>query len=290
LLNALFQQASRVAKRVRTETGISRGKVSVSSVAIDYVREVFSHFGDKTVLVIGAGKMGELTLRHLRELHPQQILVTNRSTGKVEAVAQACGGTAVPWEHLDEALVNADIVLSTTGAPEPIVTWERFQGVQAQRKKNTLVVLDIAVPRDFDPRIHDCDHTFLFNIDDLKRIRAKTLQERVKFLRPAEAIVDQETERFVAAWTRRRIGPVIEKLTQEFESKRQAIVKQLLARLNGKLTEADQKYLEGAFRLLQNQILHGPISALTEEIHHGDSISGGHTLLDALRKLFRLQE
>jgi glutamyl-tRNA reductase len=290
LLNALFQQALRVAKRVRTETSIARGKVSVSSVAVDYVREIFSHFGDKTVLVIGAGKMGELTLRHLRELHPQQILVTNRSAAKADAVALGCSGIAVPWEHLDEALINADIVLSTTGAPEPIVTWGRFQNVLARRKKNTLVVLDIAVPRDFDPRVHDGDRIFLFNIDDLKHIRAKTLQERFKFLPPAEAIVDQETERFVAAWTRRRIGPVIEKLTQEFENKRRAIVKQLRARLNGKLTEADQKYLEGAFRLLQNQILHGPISALTEEILHGASDSGGHTLLEALRKLFRLQE
>ena len=119
LLHALFQQAHRVAKRVRTETGIARGRVSVSSAAVDYVRQVFDHFGDKTVLVIGAGKMGELTLRHLKELRPRRILVTNRSPEKAAAVARGCGGEPVPWERLDDALTRADIVLSTTGAPEP---------------------------------------------------------------------------------------------------------------------------------------------------------------------------
>ncbi len=128
-LHALFPHARQVAKRVRTETGIARGHVSVSSVAVDYVRQVFDHFGDKTILVIGAGKMGELTLRHLRELKPRRILVTNRSPEKATEVAQGCGGEAVPWERLDDALVQADIVLSTTGRPEPIVTRRRFDAI-----------------------------------------------------------------------------------------------------------------------------------------------------------------
>jgi glutamyl-tRNA reductase len=294
LLNALFQHALRVAKRVRTETGIARGKVSVSSAAVAYVREVFSHFGDKTVLVIGAGKMGELTLRHLRDLSPKRILVTNRSPEKAQLVARGCGGSAVPWEGLDDALVRADIVLSTTGAPEPVVTRERYERVLARRRKGACVILDIAVPRDFDPAIHDGDRTWLFNIDDLQKIREATLQERQRHVAPAEAILAEETGRFVAEWQRRKIGPVIEQLTQDIEAKRQAVVRQLLTRLNGKLSEADKKYVEGAFRLLQNQILHGPISVLTQESHQGPAASAGPggsglTLLDALRKLFGLQ-
>src|SRR5207249_7548750 len=129
VLHALLQHARVVAKRVRRETGIARGHVSVSSVAVDYVRQVFDHFGDKTILVIGAGKMGGLTLKHLRRLRPRRILVTNRSPEKVVAVAAGCGGEAVPWEKLEDVLASADIVLSTTGAPEPIVTAERFAGV-----------------------------------------------------------------------------------------------------------------------------------------------------------------
>jgi glutamyl-tRNA reductase len=286
LLHALFQHAHHAAKRARAETGIARGHVSVSSAAVDYVRQVFSHFDDKRVLVIGAGKMGELTLRHLRQLKPRKIFVTNRSPEKAAAVAQGCGGEAVPWDRLDDALARADIVLSTTGAPEPVVTLERFRQVAARRTRGTLVILDIAVPRDFDPRIHDGDQTCLFNIDDLKRIREQTLRERQEHVGPAEAIVAEEAEKFLKAWARRRHGPVIARLTREFEGKREEVVRQLMGRLNGRLTDEDRDAIEGAFRLLQNKLLHGPISALTEEPHE----AGGHTLLDALRKLFRLQD
>ncbi len=287
VLHVLFQQAHAVAKRVRSQTTISRGHVSVSSVAVDYVRQVFDHFGDKTVLVIGAGKMGELTLRHLRSLAPRRIMVTNRSPDKAAEVATGCGGHAVPWEGLDDALVEADIVLSTTGAPEPIMTRRRFNDILARRGKGTMVILDIAVPRDFDPRIHDGDRACLFNIDDLQRIRDQTLKERQKALAPAEAIVEREVQRFLSDWNRRRNGPIIARLTAEFEARRQAIVNQLLAKLNGRLTPEDRAYIEGAFKLLQNQFLHGPISALAEETH-GDA--GRHTLLEALRKLFRMEE
>jgi glutamyl-tRNA reductase len=286
LLHALFQQASVVAKRVRTETGIARGHVSVSSVAVDYVRQVFDHFGDKTILVIGAGKMGELTLRHLKDLKPRQILVTNRSPEKAVLVAQGCGGRSIAWEQLDDALAQSDIVLSTTGAPEPIMTRRRFNEILARRTGGTMVILDIAVPRDFDPRIHDGDRACLFNIDDLQRIREQTLAERHKHIAPAEAIVDSEVRRFETAWARRRNGPIIAKLTQEFEARRKVVVAQLMTRLNGKLDASDKEYIEGAFRLLQNQLLHGPISALTEE----PADPAGLSLRDALYKLFRLGE
>jgi glutamyl-tRNA reductase len=287
LLHALFRHARQVARRVRTETGIARGHVSVSSAAVDYVRQVFDHFGDKTVLVIGAGKMGELTLRHLRQLRPRRIWVTNRSPDKAALVAQGCGGEAKPWEKLDDLLAHADIVLSTTGAPEPIVTRERYQRIAAQRIGGPVVILDIAVPRDFDPRIHDGDRTCLFNIDDLKRIREATLADRLKHVEPAEAIVHQETRTFLKDWARRRNGPLIARLTQVFEAQGREIVGDLMSRLNGRLTDADRRHIEGAFRLFQNRLLHGPITALTEETHNGPA---GHTLLDALRKLFRLQE
>ncbi|MBM4069046.1 MAG: glutamyl-tRNA reductase [Planctomycetes bacterium] len=285
-LHALFQHARIVAKRARTETGISRGHVSVSSLAVDYVRQVFDHFGDKTVLVIGAGKMGELTLRHLKDLQPRQILVANRSPEKAAEVAGGCGGRAVAWDQLDDALAQADIVLSTTGAPEPIVTRRRWNDVLARRSGGTVVILDIAVPRDFDPRIHDGDRTCLFNIDDLKKIREQTLQERGKHVAAAEAIVAQEQRRFLAKWTQRQHVPIIAKLTRDFEARRQIIVQQLFRRLNGKLGDEDRSYIEGAFRLLQNQFLHGPISALAEEAPEENR----HTLRDALRKLFRLEE
>ena len=149
-----------------------------------------------------------------------------------------------------------------------------------------MVILDIAVPRDFEPSIHDGDRVCLFNIDDLERIREQTLRDRRKYVAAAEAIVDQEVKRFVNAWQRRRSAPVIASLMRDFESRRKAIVSELLARLNGKLSEAEKEYLEGAFRLLQNQFLHGPLSALAEEAPE----HGRHTLLEAIRKLFCLED
>jgi glutamyl-tRNA reductase len=284
LLNALFQHAQRAAKRVRTETGIAQGHVSVSSVAVDYVRQVFDHFGDKTVLVIGAGKMGRLTLKHLHDLRPKQILVTNRSPEKAAALAADCGGTALSWERLDEGLVQADIVLSTTGASEPIVTAKRYAAVRHRRGGRTAVILDIAVPRDFDPAIHDGDTTFVFNIDDLKGVREQTLARRRSHVEKAEAIVEEEARRFLDDWGRRKNGQLIAKLTAEFEARRREVLEPLLGRLNGKLTPKDRQDIEAAFRLYQNKLLHGPITALGEATREG----GGPALLDAVRRLFRL--
>jgi glutamyl-tRNA reductase len=285
LLHAAFQRARVVAKRVRRETGISRGHVSVSSVAVDYVRQVFDHFADKVVLVIGAGKMGRLTLTHLQDLGVAWIFVTNRNPEKAREVAAGCGGTAVPWDQLDDALARADIVLSATGAPDVIMTAERFAPILARRTTGPMVVLDIAVPRDFDPAIHDGDNVCLFNIDDLQRIRTSTMAERLRHVGHAESIVEQEARKFAAEWARRKTGPVIARLTAECDARRQAILAQLMARLNGRLTDDDKKLIEGALRLLQNQILHGPISALSEDTRQGES-----ALLDALRKLFRLKD
>ncbi len=287
LLNALFPTALRAAKRVRTETGIASGHVSVSSVAVDYVREVFDTFADKTVLVIGAGKMGRLTLKHLQGLNPGRILVTNRSPEKAAEVAAGCGGTPVPWDQLDDALVRSDIVLSTTGAGEPIMPRRRFTDkVLARRTGGPMVILDIAVPRDFDPRIHDGDRVCLFNIDDLTRVREQTLAKRKRHVAPAEAIVEQEVRKFAADWTRRQSGPVIGLLNAEVDKVRAAVVGPLMAKLNGKLSDADKAYVEGAFKLMQNRILHGPIAALQEAQKEGSS----GTLLEALKKLFRLGE
>jgi glutamyl-tRNA reductase len=295
LLHSLFQHARLVARRVRTETGIARGHVSVSGAAVDYVRQVFDHFGDKTVLVIGAGKMGELTLKHLQSLKPRRIVVTNRSPEKAAAVAAGCGGDAVAWDRLDDLLATADIILSTTGAPEPIVSRERWLRATTNRLRElpgagTAVIIDIAVPRDFDPLIHDGDRTCLFNIDDLKRVREATLADRRQHLAPAEAIVDHEARKFLIEWARRSVGPVIARLQESFEAERQPVVRDLLAKLNGRLTDADCKHIEGAFKLLQNRFLHKPISALSEETKTGAATHSGHTLLDALRKLFRLGE
>jgi len=287
LLHSLFQHARQVTRRVRTETGIAQGKVSVSSLAVDYVTQVFDRFHDKTVLVIGAGKMGELTLKHLRQLRPERILVTNRSPEKAAQVAAECGGEPVLFERLDDALVRADIILSTTGAPEPIVTLERFERVLPRRDGRPTAIIDIAVPRDFDPRIAALDGVdVLVNIDDLRQVRERVLRGRAQHVPPAEAIVQAEADRFLKDWKRRRTGPAIARLSQEWDAIRKQIQAQCFSKLNGKLSDADQATIEGAFKLLQNKLMHAPISVLQEEAHR----ESGHGLLEAIYKLFRLHD
>jgi glutamyl-tRNA reductase len=285
LLNALFPAALRVSKRVRSETGIAHGHVSVSSAAVDFVQQVFSTFDDKTVLVVGAGKMGRLTLNHLAELKPAAVLVTNRSPEKAAASAKDCGGQVVPWANLDDALVRADIVLSTTGAPEPIVSRKRFdERVRRRRAGRPLLVFDMAVPRDFDPAIHDGDAVSVFNVDDLARVADERMAGRRRHLPAAEAIVEAEVTKFVKEWNTRQDVPVIGKLTAEVDKLRDAILGPLLTKLDGKLTDAEKAHIEGAFRLFQNRVLHGPIAALKESSREGHS--GG--LREALMKLFGL--
>ncbi len=289
VLHSLFQHARVVTKRIRTETGIAQGKVSVSSLAVEYVTEVFAHFHDKTVLVIGAGKMGELTLRHLKGLAPQRILVTNRSPEKARQVAAECGGEPLPFEQLDDALARADIILSTTGSPEPIVTLERFQRTLPQRDGRPAAIIDIAVPRDFDPRIGQLDEVdVLVNVDDLQQVRERVLRGRSRHVPAAEAIVKAESDRFLKDYSWRRTGPAnaIAQLSQEWDEIRRQIQAQCFGKLNGKLTEADQAVIEGAFKLMQNKFLHAPISVLREESRR----ESGHGLLEAIYKLFRLHE
>jgi glutamyl-tRNA reductase len=256
LLNALFPCALRVSKRVRTETGIA------------------------------AGKMGRLTLKHLAELKPAAVLVTNRNPQRATAVAKECGGRVLPWDRLDDALAQADIVLSTTGAPEPIVTLRRYaEKVRPRRGGRPQVIFDMAVPRDFDPDIHDGDAVSVFNVDDLGRVAEARMAERRKHLPAAESLIEGEVAKFVGDWNRRANGPVIGQLTSEVDKLRDGIMVPLLAKLNGKLSDAEKAQIEQAFRLFQNKLLHGPIAALHESSHEGQS--GG--LREALRKLFGLQ-
>jgi len=286
LLNALFPAAARASKRVRTETGLAQGQVSVASAAVGFLKEVFHRFTDKTVLVIGAGEMGRLTLTHIRELRPAAVVVTNRSPEKAAALAAEFGGAALPWEQLDDGLAGADIVVSTTGAEDYVVPRRRFdEKVRPRRGRRKLVVFDLAVPRDFDPRIDDGDQVSVFNVDDLNRVRDQQLAERRRHVAPAEALVAEEVAAFLTDWNRRRDGPVIGALTEEVNRIRDAVLGPLLGKLNGKLTDADKALIEAAFRLYGNKLVHGPIAALQEASREGH----GPGLREALMRLFGLQ-
>ena len=175
LLNPLFQRATAVGKEVLSGTTIAEGRLSVASVAVDYATRIFDHFHDKTLLCVGAGKMAALVLQKFAGLKPKRTLVCNRSPAKAEALAALLGGEAVPFEFLPDHLVQADIVITSTGAARPIITRDQFEKLRRQRRYRPIFLIDIAVPRDVDPAVGTVENCYLYNLDDLQQVVAATL-------------------------------------------------------------------------------------------------------------------
>jgi glutamyl-tRNA reductase len=284
LMNTLFNRAIAVGKQIHSATQIAQKKVSVSSVAVQFACEIFeaSQFPHKTVLVIGAGKMGELTLEYLCALHPGRILITNRSPGKAAEAALRWNGQPVPFERLDDWLAASDLVLSTTGSPEPLVGRQRFAEVMRRRGNQPVFIIDIAVPRDFAPDVGDLENVYLYNIDDLERERAKNLRAREQEVLKAQAIIDRQVVVFLKDLEHQRhSGPVISQLRREWDARREAELARLYAERPG-LTPEDRAAVAHAFERFQNKLLHSPISALRSAAADG----APHGLLDALKRLF----
>jgi glutamyl-tRNA reductase len=289
ILHEVFQQAIRVGKLVREQTGMDRGKLSVASVAVDLAREVFDTFADKTVLVLGAGKMGDLTLQHLSDLKPGRILIVNRNLPRAEEAARRWGGQAVPFERLNQALTDADLVISTTASEEPIVVYDQYARVQRARRHRLALILDIAVPRDFDPKIGELDQVLLYNVDDLRAQVERNREGRRKGIDPAQAIIERETAACLAAIHHRRsAGTLLKQLGEYADSVRGRELERLYAACPD-LSDAQREAIAHFAQRLQNQYLHHPRSALRtasagpEPEHH-------HSLLNAVRHLFGLGE
>jgi len=286
VMNILFQRAIAVAKKIHTNTAIAQKKVSVSSVAVDFACEIFDpdHFPEKTVLIIGAGKMGELTLEHLRQLGPGKILVTNRSRARAEELAAKFNGLPVPFAELERWLAEADLIVSSTGSPQPIVDKERFARVMQMRANSPVFIIDIAVPRDFAPEVGELENVYLYNIDDLERQRQLNLAERKKEVEKGKAIARREAETtYRELEYRRQSGPVISQLRQEWDRIRQAELEKLFNRCPD-LTDEQKQAVAKCLERFQNQLLHQPLSALRDAAENG----APHGLLQALKKLFHL--
>jgi glutamyl-tRNA reductase len=286
LTHGIFQAAARVAKRVATETKINQRRVSISSVAIgDFARDIFETFEDKRTLVIGAGEMGEETLRYLQGEGAHDVTVVNRNFERAQQLAERWQGRAEPWERLPRLLIEADLVISTTGAGEPIVTRKQFHDIEPARYQRPLFVLDLAVPRDFEPAIGDCLGVYLYSIDDLHAACERNRRERDKELPGAIHIVEQETGRFMTEWSQRSVAPIIKRLREGWHQPKD----DELRRLFNKLPELDERAREEigqSFDRLINKLLHPPIESLRSEAENGPP----HGLLDAIKRLFQLKD
>lgn len=285
LLHTLFQRAFTVAKRVQNETALSKGKLSIASAAVDFVRGVFERFSDKTALVIGAGKMAELTLTHLAELKPQKVLICNRNRERAEQLAAKFHGEVRSFESLHESLIEADIIISSTGSDQPIVRADEFQQVMKARKQRWVAIVDIALPRDFETSIAEIENVMLWNIDDLEKVRNQTMRTREKELDRALKIVDGEVDLFQSSLAIKQSAPVIGRLEQEYQRILERELEWLLPQLNGIPVDQQEKIRHFAHRL-KNKFLHPPKAALRAEAMNGKP----HGLLDALRKLFALDD
>lgn len=286
LIHAAFQTAVHVARRVANETTIHQRRVSIPSVAVaDFALQIFEQFDDKRTLVLGAGEMAEETLQYLRNHGAQEVVVVNRHFQRAEQLAQRCQGRALPWECRMEALAAADLVISTTGAEEPVVTLEQFLPLEPLRYERPLFVLDLAVPRDFEPAIGQCAGVYLYSIDDLRQVCERNRRERDRELPAGLRIIEQETQRFMAEWRHRTTSPVIQQLREGWEQSKA----EELRRLFHKLPELDGHAREEicqAFDRLVNKLLHPPMASLRDESRNGIPAA----LLEALAKLFQLKD
>jgi glutamyl-tRNA reductase len=266
VLGRCLERAFGVAKRVRTETTIARGAANVSTVAVDLAKRVFGNLEGKSVLVVGAGKMSTLAARHLYTSGATHIVVTNRSPEKAERLAAEIDGIAKPWEDLERLLTEADVVISSTGARQPILTKPLFKRVTKARRWRQLVVIDIAVPRDAEPAISELDGVYVFDIDDLEKVVAANLAERAKAGEHAGKIVEHEVGQF-EHWLRSQgVVPTIRALRERFARVAEAELQKTLDQLARKEhTPAQQREaVQRLVNLVVNKLLHQPTAALRE--------------------------
>jgi glutamyl-tRNA reductase len=287
LTNQIFQAALKVAKRVTTETSINEKRVSIPSVAVaDFAKQIFERFDDKHILVIGAGEMADETLHYLQDEGARQVTIVNRNFERAEELAQRWQGKAQPWDQLHAALAEADLVISTTSATEPIVTQAEYaQLVEPARDQRTLCILDLAIPRDFDPALADAKNVYLYSLDDLREACQRNRQDREKEYPRAMGIVEQETARFMADLHHRATGPIIKRLRQGWQQPKEEELRRLFNKLPD-LDDRSRDEIAQSFDRLVNKLLHPPLETLRDESRHGSL----HGLVDALKRLFQIKD
>jgi glutamyl-tRNA reductase len=275
-LEHLLQSAFAAAKKVRSETEIGSNSVSIASVAVDLARKIFGSLAGRTVFLVGAGKMSELAARHLVQQGAGTILVTNRTQERARRMAEAFDGRVIPFEQLYESASQADIVISSTGAPHPIFRREHGQAFMHKRRNRPMFFIDIAVPRDVDPAMNKVEGVFVYDIDDLQAVAAAHLAERSREAGDAEALIAREVERFHERQRTVNVAPAIVALQQQAEEIRQGELRRMQARLSS-LTAEQAAAVEALTRGLVNKFLHPPMQAIKQAAREGDQMR-----LDAL--------
>lgn len=284
ILNRFMHKAFSVAKRIRTETNIAGNAVSVSFAAVELARKIFGTLENKTVLLIGAGEMCELAARHFINNGVSKVLVTNRTFARAEKLAAEFQGFPVAFDEFPSQLHQVDIVLTSTGAPNFILEKPKVEEVLKLRKYKPMFFIDIAVPRDIDPKVNKLDNIYLYDVDDLQGVVQANLKERHKEAKKAEAIIDQEIGQFHAWLATLEVKPTIIALRQKIEEIRRGELEKSLKNLKG-LGDKELKSVESLTAAIINKIMHLPISTLKQAQQN----SAEDSYVDAVRTLFGLE-
>ena len=283
VLNRLMHCSFRAAKRVRSETAIAVNPVSVSHAAVELAKKIFGSLDGKKILLIGAGEMAELTGQQLIEKGAQSIIIANRSFAQAELLAEKFHGEAAALDALDKKLIEADIVISSTGAPDFIVTADMLKKIHHQRKNRLLFLIDIAVPRDIEPAASELENVYLYNIDNLQDIVDENMHVRKKEAIKAEKIIDEEVTRYINWQKELESVPTIVSLRNKTGEIVQAEMDKAAGWMQN-LNKEDQEKIDNLVNSIVNKVLHAPVSVLKEE----SSDISSRDIVAAVRRLFRL--
>ena len=286
VLNRLFHASFAAGKRVRTETQLGSGAVSVSYAAVSLARKIFGDLAGRTVAVVGAGEMGKLTALHMKSQGVQHVTIVSRTMTHAARSAEAIGGaSAAPWDELDAVIGASDIVITATGAAAPILTKARIETLMRPRRNRPLFIIDIAMPRDVEPATGEIEQVFLYNIDDLQATVRENLARRANEVARAEAIVDEEIDRFAAWFRSRGAVPTIVALRQRFEAIRRAELDRLDSKLASLPPEARAR-VDEITRLIIEKLLLTP----TEQLKAVGDAEAVAAYTEALGRLFALTD
>ncbi len=282
-MDRLLENTFSVAKRVRTDTRIGAHTVSVAFTAVRLAERVFSDLNQACVLLVGAGDTIELVARHLTDRHVRRLIVANRSLAHAQELATHHGGYAIALEDLSKHLAEADIVISSTAARQPVITRAMVETAIAQRRRKPMFMVDIAVPRDMEPAIGQLDDVFLYGIDDLKQVIDENLRSRKAAAREAEAIIDLQVERYMA-WRRTLTldNPIRALRSQAMDQRDEVLAHAVRMLERGKPPREALDYLA---HTLTNKLLHAPSASL-----HDATLAGDVQLLRAAVRLYGLED
>ena len=283
LLNKLFHSAFMVGKRVRSETALSEGAVSVSYAAVALAKKIFGNLKGRTVLVLGAGEMGKLTAIHMQSQGIGRLIIASRTAAHAGALVDSIGGTAMPWESLNTALAEADILVTATGASAPIISRALIAQTMKARRRRPLFIIDIAVPRDVEAGAGELEEVFLYNIDDLQMVVQENLSKRGTEASEAEKIVSEEVSKFLGWLNSRGAVPTVVALRHRFESIRQSELRRLEPKLASLQPEARAR-VDEITRLIVEKLLINP----TEQLKSISDVETVAAYSDALNRLFGL--